>query len=59
MLANFDRSGASHVNARLIFPGTLYNFGAPAPPKLLREDTPQQPSTRKGRIRVEMEAGRC
>jgi nucleoside-diphosphate-sugar epimerase len=53
MLAN-SIAAAQAVNARLIFPGTLYNFGA-GTPKLLREDTPQQPSTRKGRIRVEME----
>ncbi|WP_229169185.1 NAD-dependent epimerase/dehydratase family protein [Bradyrhizobium altum] len=41
-------------SARLIFPGNLYNFGADAGP-LLSETTLQQPNTRKGRVRSEME----
>lgn len=45
---------AKTVGARIVLPGNLYNFG-PNAPQPLREDTPQQPSTRKGRIRVEME----
>jgi nucleoside-diphosphate-sugar epimerase len=47
-------AAAKAVNARVILPGTLYNFG-PDAAQPLREDTPQVPSTRKGRIRVEME----
>jgi nucleoside-diphosphate-sugar epimerase len=53
MLAN-SIDAAKAVGARIILPGNLYNFG-PDAPQPLREDTPQQPSTRKGRIRVEME----
>jgi nucleoside-diphosphate-sugar epimerase len=53
MLANAV-AAAGAVNARLVLPGNLYNFG-PDAPQPLREDTPQRPSTRKGRIRVEME----
>ena len=41
-------------NARLIFPGNLYNFGPDAAP-LLSETAPQNPNTRKGRVRSEME----
>jgi len=40
--------------ARILFPGTVYNFGPDAWP-ILREDSPQHPKTRKGAIRVEME----
>jgi nucleoside-diphosphate-sugar epimerase len=47
-------AAAKAVNARVILPGTLYNFG-PCAAQPLREGTPQVPSTRKGRIRVEME----
>lgn len=47
---------ACHANAALhLFPGTVYNFGQPMP-ALLTEDTPFQPTTEKGRIRVAMEA---
>lgn len=40
--------------ARIVLPGTIYNFGPDAFPDL-REDSPQNPVTVKGRIRVEME----
>ena len=40
--------------ARIVLPGTVYNFGPDAFPDL-REDSPQNPVTAKGRIRVEME----
>lgn len=43
-------SGALHL-----FPGNVYVFGSPMPP-VLREDTPQSPTTAKGRIRLDMEA---
>jgi nucleoside-diphosphate-sugar epimerase len=46
---------AARVNhARIVLPGTVYNYGPDAFP-LLREDSPQHPQTRKGDIRVEME----
>lgn len=40
--------------ARIVLPGTIYNYGPDAFP-VLREDSPQNPVTVKGRIRVEME----
>lgn len=40
--------------ARIILPGTVYNYGPDALPNLA-EDAPQNPRTRKGRIRAEME----
>jgi nucleoside-diphosphate-sugar epimerase len=40
--------------ARHFFPGTVYNFGSPIP-AVITEDTPQNPTTEKGRIRVAME----
>ena len=51
------RSGlavAEQLGAHFMLPGNVYNFGEQMP-ALLSEDTPQQPSTRKGEIRVEME----
>ncbi len=47
-------AAAQAVGARIVLPGTVYNFGPDAFP-LLREDSPQQPLTRKGAIRAEME----
>lgn len=43
------------LDATLMLPGNVYNFGA-AMPRLLREDTPQAAQTVKGRIRMAMEA---
>jgi nucleoside-diphosphate-sugar epimerase len=43
------------AGARIFFPGTIYNFGPEVFP-LVAEDAPQRPHTRKGAIRVEMEA---
>lgn len=40
--------------ARVLLPGTVYNYGPDAFP-VLREDSPQNPVTRKGAIRVDME----
>jgi nucleoside-diphosphate-sugar epimerase len=40
--------------ARIVLPGTVYNFGPDAFP-ILRETSPQHPVTVKGRIRAEME----
>jgi nucleoside-diphosphate-sugar epimerase len=48
-------AAATASGARLIYPGSVYNFGPDAWP-LCAEDSPQTPRTRKGRIRVEMEA---
>jgi nucleoside-diphosphate-sugar epimerase len=48
-------AAATASGARLIYPGSVYNFGPDAWP-LCAEDSPQHPRTRKGRIRVEMEA---
>jgi len=42
------------VGARIAFPGTVYNFGPDSLP-LVAEDAPQNPLTRKGKIRVAME----
>ncbi|HEU0060979.1 MAG TPA: NAD-dependent epimerase/dehydratase family protein [Hyphomicrobiaceae bacterium] len=47
-------AAAKASGARLVFPGTVYNFGPDAFPSL-SERAPQQPLTRKGQIRVEME----
>lgn len=46
---------ADRLGARLMIPGNVYNFGA-SMPGVLREDTPQLAATRKGRIRMRMEA---
>lgn len=47
-------TAAETVGARILLPGTVYNFGPDAFP-LLSEDSPQRPTTRKGKVRVEME----
>ena len=47
-------AAAEASGARLVFPGTVYNFGPDAFPNL-SERSPQNPMTRKGKIRVEME----
>lgn len=56
VLPMIDNSIAAAVaqRATIVLPGTVYNFGPDAFP-LLREDSPQQPVTRKGAIRVELE----
>jgi nucleoside-diphosphate-sugar epimerase len=48
-------AAAEAVNARLVFPGTVYNFG-PDAGALVPEHAPQHPQSRKGAIRVAMEA---
>ena len=45
---------ANSLNACLMFPGNVYNFGADMP-KRLDESTPQRPTTVKGRLRVDVE----
>jgi nucleoside-diphosphate-sugar epimerase len=47
-------AAARAVGARIVLPGTIYNYGANAFP-LLREASPQNAPTRKGEIRVELE----
>lgn len=47
-------AAAQENGARIVLPGTVYNFGnQPAP--LLAEDAPQVPSTAKATIRIELE----
>ena len=43
------------LDATLMVPGNVYNFGA-AMPAVLREDTPQLAQTVKGQVRIAMEA---
>ena len=45
---------AQQLGALFMLPGNVYNFGEHMP-ALLDEQTPQQPSTRKGCVRVAME----
>ena len=47
-------AAARASGARLVLPGTVYNYG-PDAGAVVDERAPQHPSTRKGRIRVEME----
>lgn len=47
-------AAAKAAGARLVLPGTVYNFG-PDAPDCVDESTPQRPQTRKGKIRVDME----
>ncbi len=45
---------ARAADARILLPGTIYNYGPDAYPTL-REDSPQHPTLRKGEIRVQLE----
>jgi len=56
MLDNTIAAAAAAVpgGARILLPGTIYNYGSGSAP-VLSETTPQQPSSRKGDIRVRME----
>ena len=47
-------AAARAVGARIVLPGTVYNYGPDAFP-LVNEAAPQRPLTRKGAIRVRME----
>jgi nucleoside-diphosphate-sugar epimerase len=47
-------AAAKAEGARILLPGTVYNFGLETFP-LIDESAPQAPTTRKGKIRVEME----
>jgi len=48
-------AAARASGARILLPGTIYNYD-PAKHALIDETTPQRAYTRKGKIRVEMEA---
>ncbi|MCM5555195.1 SDR family oxidoreductase [Pleomorphomonas sp. NRK KF1] len=47
-------AAAEANGARIVLPGTVYNYGPDAFP-VIAEDAPQNPLTRKGKIRREME----
>lgn len=47
-------AAAVKTGARVLLPGTVYNYG-PDTGETIDEQAPQNPITRKGRIRVEME----
>jgi nucleoside-diphosphate-sugar epimerase len=48
-------AAAKTSGARILLPGTIYNYGADAFP-VLREDSPQRATTHKGKIRIALEA---
>jgi nucleoside-diphosphate-sugar epimerase len=54
-MLNASIAAAKATGARLLFPGAVYNYGPDAFPDLT-EASPQTPLTRKGAIRVRMEA---
>lgn len=47
-------AAARSTHARIVLPGTVYNFGPDSFP-ILHEHSAQHPTTRKGKIRVEVE----
>lgn len=47
-------AAARSSGARILLPGNVYNYGPDAFPRI-DEDAPQNPPTRKGAVRVEME----
>jgi nucleoside-diphosphate-sugar epimerase len=47
-------AAAKANGARILLPGTIYNFGPDAFP-VLREDSPQRATTHKGKIRIALE----
>jgi nucleoside-diphosphate-sugar epimerase len=53
-LAHSAIACAEDSGATLLFPGNVWNFGEGMPAEL-DEDTPMRPTTRKGRMRVEIE----
>lgn len=56
MLPMIDNTilGAKVTGARILLPGTIYNYGSDAFP-LLKEDSPQSATTHKGRLRIDLE----
>ena len=55
MIDNSIAAAHSVGGARIVLPGTIYNFD-PADTPLLDEHSPQNPKTEKGRIRKELES---
>src|SRR6516162_1439808 len=47
-------AAAKASGARILLPGTIYNYGEDAFP-ILREDSPQTATTHKGKIRIALE----
>ena len=47
-------AAAKAAGARILLPGTIYNYGPDAFP-VLREDSPQRAATHKGKIRIALE----
>jgi nucleoside-diphosphate-sugar epimerase len=54
-LARRGMDVAERLGARFLLPGNVYGYGAGMPP-LLRPETPERPTTRKGEIRRDLEA---
>ncbi len=54
MLDHTITAARAQGGARIVLPGTLYNFDAASSPMIM-EDTPQTSPTRKGQIRIELE----
>ena len=48
-------AAARASGARVLLPGTVYNYGPDTFGRRISEEAPQHPTTRKGAIRVEME----
>lgn len=48
-------AAARAVGATVVLPGTVYNYGPDVFAQPIREDAPQNPTTRKGAIRVALE----
>ncbi|KZD23962.1 NAD(P)H-binding protein [Tardiphaga robiniae] len=55
MIDNSIAAARAAGGARIVLPGTVYNFN-PATTPVVGEDSEQMPQSRKGRVRVEMEA---
>jgi len=55
MIDNSIAAARAAGGARIVLPGTVYNFD-PATTPVVGEDSEQMPRSRKGRVRVEMEA---
>lgn len=54
MMANTLAAARAAGGARVVLPGTIYNYD-PTQVSVAAPDTPQQPTSRKGKIRVELE----
>ena len=57
-LARLGLDAAERLKALFMLPGNVYGFGERMPP-VLREYTPERPTSVKGRLRVELEAEIC